>query len=300
MRKTHKKILGFLSLGLVAAMTVFAATLPIPGAKAATSTVTDVIKVTVIGSQIQVDIVEPLNNDVVFTRSSQQITVDQQHAKTVTITGVYTDEDGVDHPQFTIGSYSPTDVHDTHSSTISLNDHGYGTYTITATGVDESGVIDEDVKVFKYIPATADIDDSDEDGDIYIDLDYEPGVVCSADVNVYLGGNLVAPPSPIHVEAPTTRVKIPVDGFATGDYTVITTAYNCPGEGEDPTPLPFPDTDTFHYDEEDIPVPDTGGLFMGLNISKTDYLLTAIIVFFAFAILALFIVIKGRKTNKRR
>ena len=300
MRKTHKKILGFLSLGLVAAMTIFAATLPIPGAKAATSTVTDVIRVTVIGSQVKVDIVEPQDNDVVFTSSTQDVTVESQHAKTVTVTGVYTDENGADTP-LNIFTYNPANVSDTKTETLDLNTYGFGTYTITAVAEDESGITDEDIKTFTYIPAKADIDDSDEDGEIYVDLDYEDGVVCSADINVFLGGKLVAPPSPIHVTAPTRRVKIPVDNFATGDYTVVTTAYDCPpGPDEDPNPLPFPYTDTFHFEQEDIPVPDTGGLFMGLNISKTDYLLTAIIVFFAFATLALFIVIKGRKTNKRR
>lgn len=300
MRKTHKRILGFLSLGLVAAMTIFAATLPIPGAKAATTaSVTDVIRVTVVGSQVKIDIVDPSESGYVYAHPLRSISVDQDNAISVTIRGVYTDEDGNDHP-FNIGSYNPTEVHDINTITINLNDYGYGTYTITAEGEDAAGTTDEDVTTFNYVPTKADVDDSDEDGDVYVDLDYEVGVVCSADVNIFLGGNKVTPPSPIHVEAPTTRVQIPVDDLETGDYTVITTAYDCPAPGEDPEPLPFPYTDSFHHDKEDIPVPDTGGLFMGLNISKTDYLLTAIIVFFAFAILALFIVLKGKKNNKRR
>ena len=300
MRKTHKKILGFLSLGLVAAMTVFAATLPVPGAKATTTTttMTDKVVVTVIGRIIKVDIIDPENGSI-FVHPNQELTVEQEHAKHVDISAVYTDSDGTEHP-FNIGSYNPTETHDTNTRNIDLSDYGYGTYTITATGTDEDGTPDTDIITFSYIPIKADVDDSNKD-DVRVDLDYEVGDVCSADINLYLNNNLVTPPSPIHIEAPTTSVKIPVEDLATGDYTVKTTAYDCPAPGEDPEPLPFPYEDTFHHDkEEDIPVPDTGGMFMGLNISKTDYLLTAIIVFFAFAILALTIVIKGRKNSKRR
>lgn len=298
MRKTHKRILGFLSLGLVVAMTIFAATLPVPGAKA-TSSMTDTITVTVIGRVIKVDIVDPESGSV-FVHPEQELTVEQEHATHIEITAVYTDPDGVEHP-FNIGSYNPTETHDTNTRTINLNEHGYGTYTITATGTDIDGAPDTDIITFTYIPIKADVDDDDDDDNIYVDLDYEVGNVCSADINVYLGDKLIAPPSPIHVEAPTTRVKIPVSDFATGSYTVKTTAYDCPAPGEDPKPLPFPYVDTFdHEKEEDVPVPDTGGFFMGMNISKTDYLITAIIIFFAFAALALWIVIKGRKNNKRR
>ena len=300
MRKTHKKILGFLSLGLVVAMTVFAATLPVPGAKATTSTsITDVITVTVIGQTVKVDIVDPESGSI-FIHPNQGLSVEQEHAKHIDITGVYTDPDG-NETAFNIGSYNPSTTHDTTTTTIDLDTYGYGTYTITATGTDETGVPDSDIITFSYIPIKADIDDSDIDGDTYVDLDYEVGNVCSANVNIYLDNKLVTPPSPIHVEAPTTRIKLPIADFATGDYTITTTAYDCPNPGEDPKPLPYPYTDTFHHDQdEDVPVPDTGGFFMGMNISKTDYLITAIIVFFAFAVLALLIVIKGRRKNIKR
>lgn len=298
MRKTHKKILGFLSLGLVAAMTVFAATLPVPGAKATTS-VTDTVTVTVIGRTISVEIKDP-DNGSILVQPDQQLSIESEHAKRVDITGLYTDPDGVEHP-FNIGSYVPTDTHDVNTRTINLGTYGYGTYTITATGVDADDVPDSDVITFTYIPITGDVDDDGDDDEIIINLDYAIGNVCSADVNIYLNSAPVTPPSPIHVDAPTTSIKIPVADFETGDYTVKTTAYDCPAPGEDPKPLPFPYEDTFHHDkDEDIPVPDTGGFFMGMNISKTDYLVTAIIVFFAFAALALWIVIKGRKNNKRR
>lgn len=301
MRKTHKRLLGFLSLGLVAAMTIFAATLPIPGAKATTSTsqMTDTITVTVVGRQLAIEIKNPKDGEV-FVNPSQTASVEQTHATTVTITGVHRNADGVE-TSFNIGTYPQTDEHSIITTSLDLSIHGYGTYIITAEGTDGT-ITEEDIHSFTYVPITADVDDDDKDDDeVYVDLDYQVGDVCSADVNVYLGDQLMVPPSPIHVEAPTTRVKIPVDGFETGKYTVKTTAYDCPNPGEDPEPLPFPYIDTFDYEkDEDIPVPDTGGFFMGMNISKTDYLVTAIIVFFAFAALALWIVIKGRKNNKRR
>ena len=315
MRKTHKKILGFLSLVIVAAMTVFAATLPTPGAKATTSTsVTDVVRVTVIGRQIKVEIVDPKGGEI-FINPNQQLSVEQEHSTHIDLSGVYTDPDGNKHP-FAIGSYDPTDVHDINTRSFNLDDYGYGDFSITAVGLDEDGMPSPEYTVeFSYRPIISNIDESDPDGDVYVDLDYYADNVCSADIDVFIGDKKITPPSPIHVDAPETRVKIPTEGLESADYKVITTAYDCPLPGNDPEALPYPYADSFKYEkkddggddeggdedeDEDIPVPDTGGNFMGLNISKADYMITAIIMFFAFAGLALAIVAKGRRNNKRR
>ncbi len=293
MRKTHKKILGFLSLGLVVAMTIFAATLPIPGAKA-TSTFTDTITVRVKGYSVNVQITNP-GDGAVLVYPDQDVSVNHEHTDNVTITGKYVDENGVE-TALDFGTH-PTTNDDPVVVNVDLDNWGYGEYTIIATGEDPDGLTNTHIIKFKYVPIVAPVTEDPQTGDPSVDLEYDVDNVCSADINVYLGTKLIAPPSPIHVEAPTTHVTIPVEPLETGHYTIVTTAYDC---SPDPQPLPFPYTDEFDYTEDDTPVPNTGSFFMGMNISKSDYLITAIIMFFAFAIVALWIIAKGRKNNKRR
>lgn len=305
MRKTHKKILGFLSLGLVAAMTVFAATLPTPGAKATSTSITDTITVTVLGGIPTVTIEDPDDGAIYYT-PTQAVNIDYQRTASIKIVGTYTDANNVT-TSFDLGNFPTYEVADTLSTTINFNNYGYGKYVLTAIGVDGSGVdAVEDIVSFKYVPLTVDVPDPTPGNDeMPVVLHYDVDNVCAVDINVYLGNVLIAPPSPIHVDAPTTHITISLEQLQSGHYTIESIPYDCPDPSDPsdtPQPLePYAQTDTFDYEkDEDIPVPDTGGLFMGLNVSKTDYLVTAIIVFFAFAFLALGIVIKGRKNNKRR
>ena len=47
-------------------------------------------------------------------------------------------------------------------------------------------------------------------------------------------------------------------------------------------------------------VPNTGGLFAGLNISKVDYLVTGLIAFGMVGIFGIWFILKDRKSSKRR
>lgn len=300
MKRTHKIVLGFFGLMMVAAMTVFAATIPIPEAQATTS-FTDTITVTVVGTRVMVDIVNPENGVTLF-HHDQELRIDYQNTNSITLTGVYKDANNVEH-SFTIDTVPTTgDTAGTVPVPLNLNNYGYGQYTITAVGDGTDGTPATDFITFKYVPLDINIPDPNPTDEVPIDLEYDFDNVCSVDINVYLGNVLIAPPSPIHVEAPTTHVVIPLDKLESGQYTIVATPYDCPSDPDDePKPLPFGPTTDFNVDkDEDIPVPDTGGQFFGMNISKTDYLLTAIIVFFAFGLLSLWIVIKGRRSNKRR
>ena len=64
MKKTPKKVLGFLGLAFVAAMTIFAAALPNPEALAASSSMTDTIIVRVIAGTPDVNIIKPSSGSV--------------------------------------------------------------------------------------------------------------------------------------------------------------------------------------------------------------------------------------------
>lgn len=293
MKKTHKRVLGCFSLVVVAAMTVFAATLPMPGASA-TTTFTDTITVEVISTSPDVNI-RNFDSGKITTETPQEIEIQYSNVDTVTVTVKYVDEDGHE-TETVIKTYNPDG--EPGNDTISYDLPGFGDYTIILHGEDEQGVSDEDTVTFRYVPIITDTEEDDTTGDIITTLEYQADVVCSADINVYLDNKLIAPPSPIHVSAPTKTVKIPLDDLESGSYKIITTAYDCPAPGEDPKPLPFPYEDGFDY--EKTPVPDTGSFFAGLNIAKTDYLITGLIIFFAFGLLALYIVMKEKKTGKRR
>ncbi len=245
---------------------------------------------------IDVSIVKPTDGDT-YVRPSQSVNVEFSNVKTLTISLKVTDQGGVEH-NYNLGTYTSDGSADSILTSIDLESYGYGDYILTAHGTDDDGVFDEESVEFQYLPIETKVDEDEETGKVYVTLDYDETIVCSADINIYNGSVLVVPPSPLHVEAPTTHVDIPLEKLESGSYRVVTTAYGCPvNPDDDPTPLPYPSSDSFDY--EKTPVPDTGSFFMGLNISKTDYLVTALIVFFAFALLALGIIVKGKKNNKR-
>ena len=296
MKRTQKTIFGLLGLSVVAAMTGFAATIPIPGANATTASITDTITVRVVAPNIDVSVVSPKDGDT-YVNPTQAVNVEFAHVNDLTITLKVVDQDGVEHT-YNFGSYTSDGSADSVLTTIDLETYGYGDYTLTAYGTNTDGIFDEESVEFRYLPIDTDIDEEEETGKIFVDLNYDAAIVCSADINIYNGNTLVVPPSPLHVDAPQAHVEIPLEKLESGSYRVETTAYDCPAPGSDPQPLPFPSESNFDY--EKTPVPDTGSFFMGLNISKTDYLVTALIVFFAFSLLSLGIVIKGKKNNKRR
>ncbi|MBQ2660748.1 hypothetical protein IJF93_01585 [Candidatus Saccharibacteria bacterium] len=92
MKKTQKKILGFSGLLLVAAMTVFAAYLPVPEASATTA-LTDVIKVRVVGAVPDVNI-NNINYGEIFTSTGHAFGIDYENAENVKVTLQYTNVAG--------------------------------------------------------------------------------------------------------------------------------------------------------------------------------------------------------------
>jgi len=92
MKKTQKRVLGFLGLSLVVAITCVAAVIPSPGT-AATSTITDVIKVRVVGSTPNVDI-NNIENEKIYTDPARYFTVDHENVETLSVNLRYTDVNG--------------------------------------------------------------------------------------------------------------------------------------------------------------------------------------------------------------
>lgn len=92
MKKTRKDLLGLIGLFVVAVMTMVAASMPGPGASAAT-TVTDVIEVRVIGMTPDITI-GGIINGATYTGQERPFAVSYENVETATITLTYTDANG--------------------------------------------------------------------------------------------------------------------------------------------------------------------------------------------------------------
>ena len=206
MKRTQKTVFGILGLSLVAAMTGFAATIPIPGANAVTASVTDTITVRVIAPQIDVSVVTPKDGDL-YVNPTQSVNVEFAHVNDLTITLKVVDQDGVEH-SYNFGNYTSDGSADSVLTTIDLETYGYGDYSLTAYGINDDGIFDEETVEFRYVPVDTDVDEEEETGKIFVDLNYDETIVCSADINIYNGNTLVVPPSPLHVDAPQAHVEM--------------------------------------------------------------------------------------------
>ena len=95
MKRTRKKIFGFLGLLAVVAVTFFAATLPVPETSAATTTsVTDQITVRVVDGRPGVKITNIVNGEVT-TIPEQTFSVQFSAIGILTVELTHTDMDGV-------------------------------------------------------------------------------------------------------------------------------------------------------------------------------------------------------------
>lgn len=307
MRKTHKKALGFLGLVFVAAITIFATTLPSPSASATTTSVTDTIQVRVVGSVPSVEILG-IDNGEETLLSTQDFSVRYENSDVVTISLSYTDMDGVVHefPIDTIDAdYNAGEV----NFSIQASDYGYGNFVINIKGTGANGVYDEDQIIFHYLPLTADAAWDEGDGGYNVEMDYnaedgstgDTGDVASIVVNVYdENGNPVKIDGfPLTITPPDKDFFVPFEDadLPSGKYTIEISSYD--GNGG---LLYNPYIIVVDYKApETIPSPNTGGLFQNLNISKTDYLVTGLIIFTIVGVGgAAFINKRGRKGSGRR
>ena len=306
MKKTHKQVLGILGIVFVAAITIFAATLPVPSASATTS-VTDTIQVRVVGSVPSVEIVG-INNGEETLSSAQDFSVKYENSESVTITLSYTGTDGVVH-EYPIGTIDADFNAGEANFNIQAADYGYGSFIINIRGVGVDGVYDEDQIIFYYLPLTADATWNGEEGGYDVEMDYnaedgstgEIGDVASVVINIYdENGNPVKIDGfPMTVIPPTKDIFIPFEDadLPSGKYIIEISSYNGTGEL-----LYNPYIITVDYKApEPVTPPNTGELFQNLNISKTDYLVTGLIIFAIVGVSgAIFVNKRNKKGSKRR
>ncbi|MBR0467679.1 hypothetical protein IJJ53_02090 [Candidatus Saccharibacteria bacterium] len=302
MKKTEKRVLGLLGLILVAITTIFAAFLPGPEASATDSgtSVTDTIQVRVVGNSPAVEIVGVTDGEkVVFPDLS--FTFDYADVEYASVFIDYVDDQGNKvtytlledfFADYAMGTYDPPLEVD-----LLEDGYGYGEYTIRVEGEGFSTPT-SDMIHFSFYPVTGEIDEDESSGLTYLDLNYNTSnkKIDTIKINVYdESGNLVSSMSPITVKAPGTRVELPFveNNLPTGNYKIEITAYDSAGK------LLYGKPYTLYYYYEAIPVPDTGKVFGGLNISKTDYLITGLLIFFSAAGLGILFIVKGKRQRAR-
>ncbi|MBR2767046.1 hypothetical protein IKD67_03125 [Candidatus Saccharibacteria bacterium] len=330
MKKTHKKIFGLFGLALVVAVTVFAAFLPGPETKATTDSVVDNLSVRVVGATPSINISGITPGSEVVS-GSQEINITYENIDKLIATITYTDADGNVHEQSLMNGIPPVDyiagVSDvsinlltgeysysyqyldpdtgeikTYTDSGTLTNRGYGEYVLSFSGEGAEGTTVEKKVNFTFLPVTANVT---QDGDnVTINLDYDKdstggSQIGGIEIYVYDDTGKLMDPFPVTVIPPDDSFTFnPKDyGYASGTYTVSVQAYDTNG-----TKLYKPYITTFDYQTGEVtPTPNTGGVMGDLNISKTDYIITGLIIFSIVGISgAVFISKHDKKVGNRR
>lgn len=304
MKKTQKKVLGFLGLALVTAVTIFAAFLPGPEASAMNS-VTDVINIRVISRTPSAEITKPASGSI-FVSPKQTIRVLYDYAKSLVVEIKNTDRDGIIQTKVLWDGDLADEIGELNFDFAEISkDLGFGEYTVTVNGMGVDGIqLPGDSVNFSYYPVIGSTESNFSTGKVFLDLDYLPyepnglGRVNTIKVNIYdKDGNLVSQLSNMIVNAPDARVELPFDryGLPWGEYSVEIIAFGING---DELYLPYYTTAVYKFI---IPeTPNTGTMFESLNISRTDYLITGALMFSIIGVSSIVFVIRRSTSSKRR
>ncbi len=284
MKKTQKTIFGFLGLLTVVAMTVIAAVIPSPGASA--NSMTDTINVRVVGSVTNVKFKKPSENTIT-TNDMISFAFDYENASSARLALSYTNKNGdtVSLPDYE--SYPDLDYGaGTENGSFNIPAHGlsYGKYVLSlyAKGAEGTEVFYDSVSV-EYIPVIAEAEQNEDDG--LVDLDLSDFTDEVEKVDIYVDGELIAT---VDKKDFDETVKLDFGERTSGEYKIEVIAKDA-----DNKTLYKAYEINVHY--EGLEAPNTGFFFQGLNISKEDYLITGLIIFFVFGVVAFGIVARGSK-----
>ncbi|MBR2998269.1 hypothetical protein IKF34_00615 [Candidatus Saccharibacteria bacterium] len=295
MKRIPKKVVGLFGLLAVIVVTIFAAAIPGTGVLAtSTSSVTDTIVVRVIEAGPSVIITSPKNGGV-STSPSQTVSYDYENVTRIKITVDYIDKDGKLHA-YIIDDFATDAQAGSGKVDLDLTDErfSYGEYIVRIFAIDDKGVTKEDAVKFSYYPFTATIEDNDETGDpdVVLDYDKDNDDIERFEINIYdEDGNLVKP-SPIKATPPTDRVGLPFADYnlPKGKYRIEISAYKGSDELYNKVIL--------YYDYTPIPLPNTGSFLKNLNISQSDFIISALIIFFAISLGSIVFIVKQKNARK--
>ncbi len=177
---------------------------------------------------------------------------------------------------------------------------GFGTYllTILGTGIKDD-VEDKETFEIRYMPFDAVKTELRDDSSFDVNLEYDKDVVDYIKINIYAPSDTERK-NPVwnndgqKIEYPTDTVEIPFGEIAKeeGFYIIEVTGYDRNDNLLDTIDLKQKSTYVF--------VPNTGAMLKKLNIAKEDYIITGVLIFFVLSVVALGVVIRGRKERKIR
>lgn len=216
MKRTHKKILGFAGLGLVAATTAVAVNMPSPMASAVSS-VTDTIQIRVMSPNP--DLVVTSTSGATITDPEYNFSVSYGNITNIKATLVNYDGDGnVKHSEVI---WNETSDGTAGSKDFSLNLDNYGgrgylTITFVGTGVD--GVSVEKILSVAYIKESEEANPEPGSDETEVDIDIPSEEVQTVVVNIYDdGGNLV---DTISISDPGDLETLDLSHLGDGTYTL--------------------------------------------------------------------------------
>lgn len=311
MKKLKKQVLGIMCLAAVAIMTMIAYLVPSPKVIAAdeTTSITETITVRVVDKYAEIDI-KTADDGEVFT--DKAINIEYDYGATKEIVFELRNEDGE-----LVGSWTKTPASDEEygHAAFEIDFPSYGDYVLSwrAEGSVPAFSCEDSISI-SYYPVKVTFVEYDEDGQPIFDIEYTNESALK-DLQVYdSNGNNIFNPS---IKIPSTdsnykqigeeeqvsiyskkiRVKVILpDSLQTGEYKVGVAGNTAEGEllykykyGTSTHVIDF------SYTAPDNPdVPNTGSFFSGVNIAKSDSLITGLLIFFSAAIIALFILNKKR------
>lgn len=295
MNKTKKRALGLLGLGLVVIMTFMAAIMPSPNV-GAISAVTDTIEIRVVGSVPNAFFTKPDGN-VVTTSPDHDLRLSFENITSFRIDYQYIDANNESHT----GTYfTEHDIEQDAGDRIVFTDFtefGYGKIIFSLFGEGHDGtVVPFDSVMFTYLPVIGSASQNEDDGLVDVAIDSYGDDV--EEIEIYLDGELVATVTRDELEAmgEDKIVKVSMGDRESGNYAFSLVAKN--GDGER---LYLPYWAPFDYDVTPVPdtnAPDTGQLFQKLNISREDYLVTGLVIFFTLGVAAFIFIAKNDKKTK--
>ena len=217
MRKTHKKILGFAGLGLVAATTAVAVTLPSPAAMAVGGVSTmDVIQVRVTHPDPEITVSTDSGTEGSSPNYSFQVLYDNVHTIKATLTNrdfsgnvIYTEEIWSEDLDWEAGQKT---------FNLDLNNYGgYGDFTIKIVGLGEGDVPVERFLTYYYTEVPEELE-PDENGNVPVDIDVPSERVVTSTVEVFdESGNLV---KTINLDHPDEVETLDFNDLPNGTYTL--------------------------------------------------------------------------------
>ncbi len=294
MKRKHKKVVGFLGLVVVAVMTIVAALMPTPNTQA-TASVTDTITVRVVDNTPEINMVSPGEGDE-FTSPNQKISFDYEDSETVVASLYYTDNAGTEYT-YIIKDLNPDFEAGTETFDTDLAFYGYGDFTLTVRGNGLNEVYDEKITHFSYLPVRATASEDETTHDVKVDLEYnsENPDVQRIEIKVKdeNGNPIDELTTTVYPPDTNTTLNFSDADLPEGTYTITVTAY----DGEGNVIYQTYSIQIVYAGPEEVPVPDTGGLFAGLDISKTDYLITGIVIFSMIAIAGI-MMLAGKREKK--